>query len=32
MQPEIAVYNEQFEPAHKELCDLPAEEIDKALA
>ena len=31
MNQEIAIYNEQFEPEHKEVCDLLANEIDKAL-
>lgn len=31
MEPEIQAYNEQQEPGHKEVCDLLAQEIDKAL-
>jgi uncharacterized protein YdhG (YjbR/CyaY superfamily) len=32
MPPEIVEYNDQQDPAHKEVCDLLAQEIDKHLA
>lgn len=32
MKPKILEYNQQQEPSHKEVCDLLAREIDRALA
>lgn len=31
MHPEISKYNEQLEPAHQEVCDALAQEIDRQL-
>ncbi len=31
MNPEILQYNEKLEPAHKQVCDLLAQEIDRNL-